>query len=168
MIDIEYVKYSPTSIDDIKDKKLKAHVKSIPTLIDEIKDKKINDFEKSVRKFSGEKNYELTNLLLTRHFLITAVQEVNKELIKKKKIFRVDFSFDACLFFYNQTEFYWKKEGCYNDDGTISKFKVNQNSYVLDLIIQKHTNNKKFRMFPKELKLVYLRYMCMCKFRKTE
>ena len=168
MIDIEYVKYPPTSIDDIKDEKLKAHVKSIPTLIDEIKDKKINDFEKSVRKFSGEKNYELTNLLLKRHFLITAVQEVNKELIKKKKIFRVDFSFDACLFFYNQTEFYWKKEGCYNDDGTISKFKVNQDSYVLDLIIKKHTNNKKFRMFTKELKLAYLRYMCMYKFRKTE
>ena len=40
MINIEYVKYPPTSIDDIKDKKLKAHLKSIPTLIDEIKDKK--------------------------------------------------------------------------------------------------------------------------------
>ena len=34
MIDIEYVKYPPTSIDDIEDKKLKAHLKSIPTLID--------------------------------------------------------------------------------------------------------------------------------------
>ena len=31
MIDIEYVKYPPTSIDDITDKKLKAHLKSIPT-----------------------------------------------------------------------------------------------------------------------------------------
>ena len=40
MINIEYVKYPPTSIDDIKDKKLKVHLKSIPTLIDEIKDKK--------------------------------------------------------------------------------------------------------------------------------
>ena len=39
MINIEYVKYPPTSTDDIKDKKLKAHLKSIPTLIDEIKDK---------------------------------------------------------------------------------------------------------------------------------
>ena len=40
MIDIEYVKYPPASIDDIKDKKLKAHLKSIPTLIDEIENKK--------------------------------------------------------------------------------------------------------------------------------
>ena len=145
MIDIEYVKYPPTSIDDIKDEKLKAHLKSIPTLIDEIKDKKINDFEESVRKFSNNKNCKLTNLLLKRHFLIKAVQERNKELIEKKKIFRVDFSYDACLFFHNQTEFYWKKEGYYNDDGTISKFKVNQDGYVLDLIIKKHTNEKKLK-----------------------
>ena len=41
MINIEYLKCSPTSINDIADKKLKAHLKSIPTPIDEIKDKKI-------------------------------------------------------------------------------------------------------------------------------
>ena len=49
MIYIEYVKYPPTSIDDIKDKKLKAHLKSIPTLIDEIKDRKISESGESVR-----------------------------------------------------------------------------------------------------------------------
>ena len=152
MINIEYLKYPPTSIDDIRDKKLKAHSKSIPTLIDEIKDKKINKFEESVRNFSNDKSCKLTNLLLKRHFLIKAVQEVNKELIKKKKTFRVDFSYHACLFFHNQTEFYWKKEGYYNDDGTISKFRVNQDHYILDLIIRKYTNDKKFIMYPKELK----------------
>ena len=68
------MKYPPTSIDDIKDEKLKAHLKSTPTLIDEIKDKKINDFEVSVRKFTNDKkNYTLTNLLLKIHFVIKAV-----------------------------------------------------------------------------------------------
>ena len=81
-IEIEYVKYPPTSIDDIKDKKLKVHLQSIPTVIDEIKDKKISEFEESVRKFRNDKNYKLTNLLLKRHF-----QEVNKGLIEKKKIY---------------------------------------------------------------------------------
>ena len=95
------MKYPPTSIDDMKDKKLKAHLKSIPILIDEIKDKKISEFEEPVRKFSNDKNYTLTNLLLKRHFLIKAVQEVNKELIEKKKLFRVYFSYDVCLFFHN-------------------------------------------------------------------
>ena len=36
MIHIEYVKYPLSSIDDIKDEKLKAYLKSIPTLNDEI------------------------------------------------------------------------------------------------------------------------------------
>ena len=114
--------------------------------------KKLNELEESVKKFSNNKNYQLTNLLLKRHFLIKAVQEVNKELIEKKKIFRFDFSYDARFFFPNQIEFYWKKEGSYNDDGTISKFCVNQDHYSLDLIIKKHTKNKKFIMYPQELK----------------
>ena len=125
MIDIEYVKYPPTSIDDIKDEKLKAHLKTIPALIEENEDKKISQFEESVKTFSNDKNYKLTYLLLKRHFLIKAVQEVNKRLIEKKKIFRVDFSYDLCLFVHNQTKVYWKKEGFYNNNGTISKFKVN-------------------------------------------
>ena len=74
MIDIEYVKYSPTSIDDFKDEKLKAHLETIPTLIVEIKGKKVNQFEESDRKSSNDKNYKLTNLVLKRHFLIKAVQ----------------------------------------------------------------------------------------------
>ena len=125
MIDIEYVKYPPTSIDDIKDEKLKAHLKTIPAPIDENQDKSISQFEQSVKTFSNDKNYKLTYLLLKRHFLIKAVQEVNKELIEKKKTLRVDFSYDSCLFVHNQTKVYWKKEGYYNNNGTLSKFKVN-------------------------------------------
>ena len=49
-------------------------------------------------------------------------------------------------------KFYWKKEVSYNDDGTISKFCVNQDHYILDLIIKKHTKNKKLIMYPQELK----------------
>ena len=65
-----------------------------------------SEFKESVRKFSDNKNYRLTNLLLKRDFLIKPVQKVNKELKEKKQIFRVDFSYDLCLFFHNQTEFY--------------------------------------------------------------
>ena len=64
------MKYLPTSIDDIKDKKLKAHLRSIPTPIDEFKDKKLNEFEESVLKFSNSKDYQLTKLFSKRHFLI--------------------------------------------------------------------------------------------------
>ena len=50
MIDIEYVKYPPTSIDDIKDEKIRAPLKAIPALIDESEDKKISQFEESIKK----------------------------------------------------------------------------------------------------------------------
>ena len=72
MTDIEYGKYSRTSIDDFKDEKIKAHLKTIPTFTNGIKDKKINEFEESARK-SSDKNYKLTNLVLKRHFLIKAI-----------------------------------------------------------------------------------------------
>ena len=39
--------------------------------------------------------------------------------------------------------FIGKKKECYNDDGTISKLRVNQDHYILNLIIKKHTNDKK-------------------------
>ena len=55
MIDIEYGKYPPTSIDDFKNEKLKAHLKTIPTFTDEIKDKKINEFEESARQSNSDK-----------------------------------------------------------------------------------------------------------------
>ena len=111
MINIEYVKYPPTSTDDIKDKKLKAHLKSIPTLIDEIKDKKVSEFEESVRKFSNNKNYKLTNLLRKRHFPIKAVQEVNKELIKKKKYLELILVMMHFFSFVIKPNFIGKKKG---------------------------------------------------------
>ena len=111
MINIEYVKYLPTSIDDIKDKKLKGNLKSIPTLIDEIKDKRISEFEESVRKFSNDKNYKLTKLLLKRHFLIKAVQEVNKELIEKEKKLELIFVMMHVFSFIIKPNFIGKNKG---------------------------------------------------------
>ena len=84
---MQYVKNPPTSIDDIKDEKIKTDLKRIPILIDQIEAKKIREFEESVRKNGGDKNYKIRNLLLRRNFLIKTVQAVNKELIKKEEKF---------------------------------------------------------------------------------
>ena len=82
---MQYVKNPPTSIDDIKDEKIKTDLKRIPILIDQIEAKKIREFEESVRKNGGDKNYKIRNLLLRRNFLIKTVHAVNKELIKKEE-----------------------------------------------------------------------------------
>ena len=47
--------------------------------------------------------------------------------------------------------FIGKKKGYYNDDRTSSKFRVNHDHYILDLIIEIHTNDKKLIMYTKEL-----------------
>ena len=69
-------------------------------------------------------------------------------------------------FFLNKTEFYWKKEGYYNDDRTISKFRVNHDHYILDLIIKKHTNDKNLLCTPKNYKLIYQYHMWVHKIKK--
>ena len=66
-------------------------------------------------------------------------------------MFRVDFSYGACLSFSIKPNFIGKKEGYYNDDRTISKFRVKHDHYILDLMKKKHTNDKKFIMYFKEL-----------------
>ena len=50
MINIEYVKYLPTFIDDINDKELKGYLKSMRTLIDEIKNKKLVNLKNQSEK----------------------------------------------------------------------------------------------------------------------
>ena len=67
-------------------------------------------------------------------------------------MFRVDFSYDACLSFLIKPNFIGKKEGYYNDDRTISKFRVNHDPYIiLDLMTKKHTNDKKTYYVPQRI-----------------
>ena len=69
-------------------------------------------------------------------------------------------------FFLNRTEFYWKKEGYYNDDRIISKFRVNHDRYILDLMTKKILMIKNLLCTPKNYKLIYLYDMWMYKFKK--
>ena len=89
---------------------------------------------------------------MIRHFLFKAVEEVNDDLIKDNKPYRVDFGYDIGAFFLNETKSYWEKYDFYNDDGTISYLKLDKNMQVLDLLISEYTNDKELTLFPKELK----------------
>ena len=76
-------------------------------------------------------------------------------------MFRFDFSYDTCLSFLIKPNFIGKKEGYYNDDRTISKFRVNHDHYILDLIIKKHTNDKNLLCTPKNTNL-FTSIICGC------
>ena len=54
-----------------------------------LKIKKSKDFEKAVKKFKKDENYDFKNILIERHFLFKAVQEVNEELTKNKEGFLI-------------------------------------------------------------------------------
>ena len=57
-----------------------------------LKIKKSKDFEKAVKKFKKDENYDFKNILIERHLLFKAVQEVNEELTKNKEGFLIDFT----------------------------------------------------------------------------
>ena len=54
-----------------------------------LKIKKSKDFEKAVKKFKKDENYDFKNILIERHLLFKAVQEVNEELTKNKEGFLI-------------------------------------------------------------------------------
>ena len=68
--------------------------------------------------------YEMNDPLLTRHFLFKAIEEVNADLIKNNKLYRVDFGYEIAKHFINETEAYWQKQGFYNDNGTLNLFRL--------------------------------------------
>ena len=85
MIEKENNKYWSTIINNAKNEKFREKLKNLPPLIFEIKNKKSKDFQKAVKKL--DENYEFNHPLIERHFLYKALQEINKELTKIKKIF---------------------------------------------------------------------------------
>ena len=85
MIEKENNKYWSAVINNAKNEKFREKSKNLPPLIFEIKNKKSKNFQKAVKKL--DENYEFNHPLIERHFLYKALQEINKELTKIKKIF---------------------------------------------------------------------------------
>ena len=136
---------APTLINEIKNEKIKEKLINILNLIDVISDKKRNDFEESVKNFTNDKNYNLTNFLLERHFISKAVQEINEKFTKNKEGFLLDFVDEAYNVFDEQTLLYWEEQGYYDyEDETLNKSAINEDFYYLDLLIKKHTKDKTF------------------------
>ena len=54
--------------------------------------------------------------IIRRHFLIKTFEEINQELKKDNRPFRIGFDSDAYNYFNDQNCYYFKKEGCITDD----------------------------------------------------
>ena len=121
-------------------KMMNSELESIPDIIKDITDKKIEDFITIFRK-AIDHTYEIDDPLLIRHFLFKAVEEVNDDLIKNNKPYRVDFGYDIGIYFLNETKICWEKNNFYNDDGTLNHFKLGNHMLALDSLIRGYTDD---------------------------
>ena len=110
-------------INGIKNDQLRKEFENTIHIVFNIRDKKIEEFLKYFR-IAIDYTYEMNDPLLTRHFLFKAIEEVNADLIKNNKLYRVDFGYEIAKHFINETEAYWQKQGFYNDNGTLNLFRL--------------------------------------------
>ena len=96
MIEKENNKHWSPIINNAKNEKFREKLKNLPALIFEIKNKKSKDFQNAVKKI--DESYEFNHPLIERHFLYKALQEINKELTKIKKIFYLILLVDCIKF----------------------------------------------------------------------
>ena len=94
--------------------------------------------------------YELNNRILHRKFLIKTFEEINQELKKNNRQFRIDFDNNASDYFHQQNYDYLKKEGCLTDNDGLLYFKTREELYALDLLIKNNTNNLELKLLPKK------------------
>ena len=79
----------------------KEYLEDICTLIKNSVTNKINEFEQTVMKNDKFNDpYELNNQILHRNFLIKTFQEINQELKKDNRQFRIDFDNNASDYFH--------------------------------------------------------------------
>ena len=96
----------------------REYKKNLPTLIENCMINKVHEFEQSViNKDQDIDSYEFSDLIIYRHLLIKTFEEVNKELKKDKRKFRLGFDEDASEYFNELNYIYIKKEECIADDG---------------------------------------------------
>ena len=105
----------------------REYKKNLPTLIENCMINKVHEFEQSViNKDQDIDSYEFSNLIIYRHLLIKTFEEINKELKKDKRKFRLAFDEDASEYFNELNYTYFKKEEFIADDGGNSYFNVRE------------------------------------------
>ena len=124
-----------STYEDIKNNYLFEEFSNLVNAIYNIRNKKIKDFVK-IYKIAIDHTYEIDDPLLIRHFLIETVEEINNDLIKNNKRYRVSFGYDILNHFLNEDDAYYKKNKCYNDDGTLNDYKLLERIEILNKIVR--------------------------------
>ena len=109
--------------------------------IKNIRDKKIKDVVK-IYQIVVDYSYKIDDPISITHFLLETVEQINNDLIKNNKPYRVSFGDEMLNHFVDQNENYLKRKEFYDDDGTFNNFKLEDCLETLDkmkLLCQKNS-----------------------------
>ena len=97
-----------STYEDIKNNNFLKECLNLVNTIYNARNKKIKDFVK-IYKIAVDHIYEIDDPLLIRSFLLETVEEINNDLIKNNKSYRVDFGYNMLAHFLNEDDAYYKK-----------------------------------------------------------
>ena len=112
-----------------KDETTEEKLKNILLSIVENRNKKTEHFQKAFKTFKNDEKYKFIHRLIERHFFFKATQELNEKVIKDKEGYLVDFTDRMHEYFNDQTIFYWRINGCINEDEILGINFVNKDFY---------------------------------------
>ena len=139
---IRYTEHPPSLRNDTnkQDQPFEEFSNLIKT-IRNIRDKKIKDVVK-IYQIVVDYSYKIDDPISIKHFLLETVEEINNDLIKNNKPYRVNFGDEMLNHFVDQNENYLKRKEFYDDDGTFNNFKLEDCLETLDkmkLLCQKNS-----------------------------
>ena len=144
------IKYSIYSKYSINDQLLKEFASLVVSIFD-TRNKNIKDFV-NVYTTAVDYTYKIDDPILLRHFLLETVEDINDDLIKNNKPYRVDFGYDMLAHFLNENDAYFEKKEFYDDDdGTFSNFKLLNRIETLDKMVGSWTLGNKLFLYSKKV-----------------
>ena len=86
--------------------------------------------------------------MLFRHFFLETLEEVNNDLRKNDKQYRINFSYQMIIQFEEENKEYLIEYDLLNDDGSINENKLNLHLDYIEKIIATYTPSKKLYIKP--------------------
>lgn len=81
--------------------------------------------------------------LTIRHFFLESLEEVNNDLRKNNKQYRINLSWERIIEFEEEDKKYLKDYALYNNDDSINNYKLQQHTDLIENIVTTYTPRKK-------------------------
>ena len=133
--------------DDLTNKEYKNNIITTTNSVIDIATEKFNNFVDAYNS-QNDMIFEVENTLLIRHFFLETLDEINKELKKNNKDFRINIGPQLLSAFKERDEQYIKDYDICNLDGTIDNNKLQTHLQYTEKFITSFSNSKKLYIKP--------------------